>query len=240
MMARWRWGWGWSEAALQAYLEELKGRRVNFNTDPATMTRENGWTVDGTDQVIGHEPPGPPLPDGVFHRAREGVIHYDFSDPRIVVGHFDPRAPLVGRNMLLEIKVLGLHFLNGCRVHSVREENDSARTLFGYRYDTLEGHIEQGFEWFLLTKERATGEIRFQIEAHWRLGQFPNWWSRLGFLLIGEHCRALWRRRAPERLRELAHQPAQQPVAAPGELAHRGDAEPRRTSPTGSSVRRAG
>ena len=28
-----------------------------------------------------------------------------------------------------------------------------------FRYDTLEGHIERGYEWFLLTKDHATGGI---------------------------------------------------------------------------------
>src|SRR5437588_13012186 len=93
-MALWRFGRGWSEETLKAYLQELEGRCVNFDADPETMTPENGWTVDGTDKPIGAEWPGPPLPDGVFARARSGVINYDFSDPRIVVGHFDPRAPL--------------------------------------------------------------------------------------------------------------------------------------------------
>jgi uncharacterized protein (UPF0548 family) len=228
-MALWRFGRGWSEETLKAYLAELARRPVNFTAEPETMVPENGWKVDGAETQLGIEPPGPPVPDGLFERAKQGVINYDFSDPRIVVGHFDPEAPLVGRDMLLEIKVWGLRFLNGCRVHSVREESSPSHTVFGFRYDTLEGHIERGCEWFLLTKRHDTGEVWFKIEAHWQLGQFPNWWSRLGFKLIGEHYRTLWRHRAPQRLQELAPQPAQKPVAAPGELAHRGDVAPQRT-----------
>jgi uncharacterized protein (UPF0548 family) len=236
-MALWRLGRGWSEETLKAYLAELARRPVNFTADPESMVPENGWKVDGAETRLGEEPPGPPAADGLYERAKQGIINYDFSDPRIVVGHFDPDAPLVGRDMLLEIKVWGLRFLNGCRVHSVREERTPALTLFGFRYDTLEGHIEQGLEWFLLTKRHDSGEVWFKIEAHWRLGRFPNWWSRLGFVLIGEHYRTLWRHRAPQRLQELARKPAQKPVAAPGELAHRGDAAPQ---PTEGSEEAAG
>jgi uncharacterized protein (UPF0548 family) len=228
-MALWRFGRGWSEETLKAYLAELAKRRVNFTADPDTMIPENGWKVDGAEVSLGAEPPGPPVPDGLFERACQGIINYDFSDPRIVVGHFDPDIPLVGRDMLLEIKIWGFRFLNGCRVHGVREESTPAQTLFGFRYDTLEGHIERGYEWFLLTKLHPSGEVRFKIEAHWQLGQFPNWWSRLGFLLIGERYRTLWRHRAPERLQELARRPARRPVAAPGHQAHRGDVTPERT-----------
>ena len=230
-MALWRFGKGWREEAMQAYLAELRGRSVNFDVPVAEMTAERGWTVDGSDECLGAEPPGPPQPDGLFARARQAVAHYDFSDPRIVEGHFDPRVPLPGRDMLLEMKVLGFRFLGGVRVHSVRDEADGTGSRFGFRYDTLEGHIERGYEWFLLTKDHRTGEVRFQIEAHWRPGDFPNWWSALGFRLFGEHFRRAWRWRAPRRLRELAHKPATAPVAEPGELAHRGDESPQRTSP---------
>jgi uncharacterized protein (UPF0548 family) len=229
-MALWRFGRGWPEATLRRHLGDLARRPVNFTTSPDEMTAANGWTVDGDDVVIGLEPPGPPLPDGLFARARQALISYDFSDPRIAVGHYDPRAAFVGRDMLLEIKVLGFHYLNGVRVHSVRDESDDHRTTFGFRYDTLEGHIEQGFEWFVLTQNHETGQVRFRIEAHWRLGQFPNWWSRLGFLVIGARCRELWRRSAARRLRRLAHRPAAAPPPASGHLAHPGDAAPRRTT----------
>lgn len=228
-MALWRFGRGWSEETLKTYLKSLKTRPISFTVPVEAMTLENGWTVDGSEDALGYETAGPPVVEGVFQRARQGLINYDFSDPRIVVGHFDPDAPFVGRDVLLEFKVLGFHFLGGCRVHSVRDETDEERTTFGFRYDTLEGHIERGFEWFLLTKQHATGEVVFKIEAHWQLGQFPTWWSRLGFKLFGEHYRKKWRHEAPLRLKEVAHRPAQKPTAAPGELAHRGDVTPQRT-----------
>ena len=216
---------------MRSYLAALKDRPVNFDAPIEQMTAEHGWTIDGSDDEIGTEPPGPPTPDGVFARAQQAIINYDFSDPAIVMGHFDPATPVKGRDMLLELKVLGFRFLCGVRVHSVREEYDHDTTYFGFRYDTLVGHVEQGFEWFLLTKDHATGGIHFQIQAHWRPGTFPNLWTRAGFLLIGEHYRTLWRHRAPERLRKVAHQPVTAPVAEPGHLAHRGDPTPARTEP---------
>ena len=230
-MALWRFGGGWSERAMRQYLDALESRTVNFDVPLEQMTVANGWTIDGSHDEIGTEPEGPPVPDGIFARAKQAIINYDFSDPSIVTGHFDPATPVVGRNMLLEIKVLGFRFLNGVRVHSVRDEYEHDTTYFGFRYDTLEGHIEQGFEWFLLTKDHATGGIHFKIEAHWRLGDFPNLWSKVGFKLIGEHYRTLWRHRAPERLRRIAHQPVAAPVAPPGQLAHRGNESPERTQP---------
>lgn len=231
-MALWRFGGPWPEKTMKRYLADLAQRKVSFSGPVEEMVPENGWSVDGSDTRLGTEPPGPPEPDGLYAHARQGLINYDFSDPSIIVGHFDPAQPFVGREMLLEMKVLGFRFLSGCRVHSVRDEVGESGTLFGFRYDTLEGHIEHGFEWFLLTKNHETGEIRFKIEAHWRLGEFPNWWSRAGFFLLGQHYRKVWRDRAPQRLRDLARRPVQAPVAAPGGLAHRGDPKPRLTTPS--------
>ena len=229
MATPWRFWRGWSEDELREYLAELRDARPNFHERPQRMTPEHGWKVDGADRVIGCEPPGPPVPDGIFERAKQAVVNYDFSDPRIVVGHFDPAAPLANRTILLEIKSFGPRFLAGVRVHTVRDESDDSRTSFGFRYDTLEGHFEQGFEWFLLSKRHVSGEIRFRIQAHWRMGDFPTWWSRLGFLVLGQWSRARWRRLAVERLQRLAPRPPETPVAEHGRLAHRGDRTPRRS-----------
>jgi uncharacterized protein (UPF0548 family) len=220
---------------MRGYLAALKDRPVNFDTPIEQMIVSNGWTVDGSEDEIGIEPEGPPVSDGVFGRAKQAIINYDFSDPSIVVGHFDPETNPVGRDMLLELKVVGFRFLCGVRVHSIREEYEGNTSYFGFRYDTLAGHVEEGYEWFLLTKDHATGGIHFKIEAHWRMGQFPNWWSRIGFMFIGEQIRSMWRHRAPERLRKVAHELVTTPIAVEGGLAHRGNDTPVRTSPDTSS-----
>ncbi|MGZ3457591.1 MAG: DUF4126 family protein, partial [Archangium sp.] len=65
------------------------------------------------------------------------------------------------------------------------------------------GHIEAGREWFLLSKDHRSGELRFHIKAAWREGRFPNWWSRLGFELVGRRYQRAWHHLAHLRLREL-------------------------------------
>src|SRR5690242_3441603 len=99
-MALSRFGRGWPENIMKAYLADLADQPVNFDTPIEDMVPEKGWTVDGIEEPIGREGPGEPEPDGFFSRARQGIINYDFSDPRIVEGHFDPDTPFVGRNIL--------------------------------------------------------------------------------------------------------------------------------------------
>lgn len=201
-MAEWRLGRGWSDAELEQRIAELRRRPRNF--DPAEpKTLERGWRFHRSDTAVGRERAGPPEQGGAFERAVEAITQYEFSDPRIVVAHFDPADRLEERFMLLELKPLMLRFLTGVRVGAVRRQEDPSETIFGFRYDTLAGHVERGWEWFLLTKSHATGEIRFRIEADWMPGDFPNWWSRIGFGVVGVHYQRRWTRRSHVRLRRI-------------------------------------
>jgi uncharacterized protein (UPF0548 family) len=222
----WRLGRGWSRRALQGYLAEMSRRPLNYAAFAEQMTPDHGWIIDGVSDTIATEPAGPPQDEGPFARARQGLINYDFSDPRVVEAYFDAAAPLLGRTMLLEMKVLGvLRFLGGVRVDAVRDEQDEDRTRFGFRYDTLVGHFERGMEWFLLEKQHSSGVIHCTIQAHWQPGDFPTWWSRLGFLLIGRYIREFWRRQAITRLRHLTSQALSVSSPARGPV-HRGSASP--------------
>jgi hypothetical protein len=166
-----------------------------------------GWNRYHSEAIIAREKPGPPLSDGPFHRMEVAVANFQFSDPGIVVGHFDAHGRLLGRRMLLEMTAVRvLHYLAGVVVSDVRFEEQNGRHVFGYRYDTLEGHIERGSEWFLLTKNTETGEIEFRIEAAWLPGDFPNWWSRLGFKLLGPDYQKRWHHSAHQRLHRIAHE----------------------------------
>jgi uncharacterized protein (UPF0548 family) len=213
-MAEWRFFRAWSSQALKARLDALASKARNFDAVEEEMTGEGGWHHYHSEAVIAREPEG----DTFFARARAAVAGYQFSNPSIVVAHFDPATPLLHRRVLLEIKVLGLHYLCPAVVTRVRDEP----AVYGFRYDTLEGHIERGVEWFLLTKNEA-GEIRFRIEARWQRGELPNWWSRLGFILLAGHYQRRWHRQAHRRMSLLAHygSTARPPRDAAG-LTHQG------------------
>jgi uncharacterized protein (UPF0548 family) len=164
------------------------------------MTVERGWTRDGVTARLGPEPPGRPAPGGSFERARRVLETFQFSDPRIVAWYFDPAVPFASRNLLHEIRAVGLRYLCGVRVVELRSEELNDRSSFVFRIVTLEGHIERGTEWFLLSKDHATGEVRFSIKAIWRPGQFPNWWSWIGFRCVAPIYRRIWHRHAVARL----------------------------------------
>jgi uncharacterized protein (UPF0548 family) len=195
-MAEWRLWSSWPPASIKTRLDRARTARVTVDAVEEEMTGARGWHHYHSEAVIAIDEAG----DDRFARARVALANYQFSDPGIVRAHFDPAEPLLRRCMLLEIQVLGLHYLCPAVVNQVREERD----VFGFRYDTLEGHLERGVEWFLLTKN-ALGEIRFRVEARWQKGQFPNWWSRIGFIVLSGYYQRKWHRRAHHRLSLLAH-----------------------------------
>ena len=195
-MAEWRFGRSWPPEAIKARLERARTLPLNFHAAEQEMNGDSGWHHYHSEALIARESES----ERAFDRARVALTNYQFSDPGIVLAHFEPGAPLLHRRMLLEIQVMGLRYLCPAVVNAVRDEKDT----FGFRYDTMEGHIESGLEWFLLTRN-ADGEIRFRIEARWRRGQFPNWWSRAGFWLLSRHYQRKWHRRAHRRLSLLAY-----------------------------------
>ena len=202
-MAEWRFGRSWTPEELEGRLKGVRSAHLNFSINEASGPFAKGWHRYSSEAVIGLESVGAPAPDGPFERAWTAIQNYRFSDPRIVTGHFDPRASLLGRTLLLEIKVLGLHYLCGVRIGAIRERVKAGSYIRGFRYDTLEGHLEEGSEWFLLGKVEKTGEVWFRIHASWRPGQFPNGWSRIGFHLLARRYQLAWHRLAYLRLRQI-------------------------------------
>ncbi|WNZ62531.1 DUF1990 family protein [Myxococcus sp. MxC21-1] len=227
-MIEWRWFSGWTEEEMVPRLARARTLARNFPEVSGEMTLQGGWSQVHSESVLGRESPGRPVPGGLFERAQQVLETFDFSDPRIVAWHFSDEEPMQGRTVLLELRALGqqLRYLCGVRVGGTREEHDEGCSVFGFSFETLHGHIEAGREWFLLKKEHESGEVRFHIEAAWRPGQFPNWWSRLGFAMVAPRYQRAWHRLTHVRVRELAlkHPELVGQLASHGRLAHAGHA----------------
>jgi uncharacterized protein (UPF0548 family) len=185
-----------------ARLPELAGTGPASESEAA---RDPSWHHYYSEALIAREGLGTPEPGGAFEIARRGIAEYAFSDPEIVQAHFDQSHPLQDRGMLLELKILGLRLLCGVTVRAVRDEQSAASSTWGFRYDTLEGHVEAGAEWFLLSKVHATGDVRFRIQAAWHEGTLPNWWTRIGFQVLARRYQRAWHRASYVRLRTLVN-----------------------------------
>ena len=197
----WRWGSGFRREELEERLAALAHCRSSGPVSDAEDAHDASWHHYYSEALIAREKPGPAEPGAAFERARSLIADYSFSDPSIVRGYFATGSALKGRAMLLELQVLGLHFLCGVVVRETRDEVSETRSVFGFRYDTLEGHLESGAEWFLLSKDHASGEVSFRIQAAWRQGDMPNWWMALGFHALSRPYQRAWHRQAYQRLR---------------------------------------
>ena len=159
-------------------------RRRGYNYDPARLDAY-AWRVDDLRQPLPAEPPGPPVPGGSFETARRLMLGYEFADPSIVHAYYDPREPLEGRTMLLELRLWGLLRVHvGTRVSAVYDEMRDGAHVWGWAYRTLEGHLEQGQMDWQVWKRPDTGAVEFRIHAYSRRAPDANPVLRLGFRLF--------------------------------------------------------
>jgi uncharacterized protein (UPF0548 family) len=115
---------------------------------------------------------------------------YRMADPAIVRATWEPSAPLLGREMLLQLRLYRvLSTRVGVRVTRVWDEDrivdGRAARVFGYVYATLPGHVEQGRMDYEVLEWRDDGAVEFRLRAHWRPSGEGRPWTRLGFRIFG-------------------------------------------------------
>jgi len=133
---------------------------------------EGHWHVDSGTARLGREGPGPPEHGGLWEAACRLVGEYEFADARILRGVYRRNSALLGRNMLLEGRFFGLRFYFGVRVTGVIDEErgagDGPERVWGWCYQTLEGHLEQGRLSYEVIKHLTTGQVAFRVAGYSR------------------------------------------------------------------------
>jgi uncharacterized protein (UPF0548 family) len=194
-------------ARIQRRLAALASKPVNFDASQIDMADPPpGWTVDRRCQPLPSEAPGEPEAEGSWRIARRLIRGYEFADPSLVRAHYDPNRPLEGRDMLLELRALGLaKIYAGTRIVHVYDEErvrDGRRArVFGWAYRTLEGHVEQGQMDWQVWKWLDTGEVQFRVHAVSRTASIHNPFIAVGFWLLKGHERALFLNSTDRRMR---------------------------------------
>lgn len=192
-----------------ADLAALRGAPLNFEPQPlAAYTPERGWHADALRQTLPGELPGDPAPGGAWEVARRLMEDYRMADPRIVRATWDRRAPLLGREMLLELRLYRVLSVRvGVRVTRVWDEErtvDGRRArVFGYEYATLRGHVETGRMDYEVCKWAGDGAVEFRLHAHSRASQDGSPVIRLGFRLVGRREQVRFYLRCCERMAVL-------------------------------------
>jgi uncharacterized protein (UPF0548 family) len=190
----------------------LRGVPLNFEPRPlAAYTPDRGWHADALSQRLPGEGPGDPAPGGAWQIARRLMEDYRMADPAIVRATWDPHAPLLGREMLLELRLYRIVRVRvGVRVTRVWDEErvvaGGRARVFGFEYATLRGHVEMGRMDYELYKWRDDGAVEFRLHAHSRASEDGPRWVRLGFRLIGRREQVRFYRRCCERIARLTAQ----------------------------------
>jgi uncharacterized protein (UPF0548 family) len=192
---------------LRERLVELSALPVNYDAGALDLAHPpSGWTVDNRRQPLPAEPPGEPVPGGSFELARRLINRYEFADPSIVRAYYGSEDPYPGRDMLLELRALGLVKIHvGVRVCDVydatREVSGRSVRIGGWSYRTLEGHVERGQMDWQVWKWLDTGEVEFHVHAVSRPAPIANPVIRLGFRLLRRRERALFLDSTDRRMR---------------------------------------
>jgi uncharacterized protein (UPF0548 family) len=178
------------------------------------------WHVDSGETVLGQEGPGDPERAGPWATACLLVGQYEFADARILRGVYRQDAALLGRNMLLEARFFGLRFYLGVRVTGVidktRDSGHGPERVWGWCYQTLEGHLEQGRLSYEVIKNVTSGQVTFRVAGYSRPAPISNPVVRLGFRLFGRRTQQRFYRNIQRRLADLvAAAQRGQPLPAP-------------------------
>jgi uncharacterized protein (UPF0548 family) len=188
-----------------AALDRLRHRQVNY--DPALAPQDGRadghWHVDSDDIVIGREPPGPPAPGGAWETGCALVREYEFADPRILRAVYRRDSELAGRDMLLEGRFFGLRFYLGVRVTGLIDETRDTERVWGWSYQTLQGHLEQGRLNYEVIKDLTTGRVMFRVSGYSRMAPIPSPAVRWGFRLFGRWTQQRFYLAVQRRMRDL-------------------------------------
>lgn len=203
-----------------AQLERIEDLELNFDPAALSSVKRDAWHVDDYCRALPPEPPGEPVPSGSFETAKRLIRNYDFADPRRIRAYYRADAALEGRDMLLEIRYLGLRVRVGVRVGVVFDEvRDIAKRrvrVFGWAYRTLRGHLERGQMDYQVWKWIDTGEVEFRIHAVAQKARSRSPFLDLGFHIIGRHEQVQFARRCAERMERLVEGRLDGVLAVPG------------------------
>jgi uncharacterized protein (UPF0548 family) len=182
-------------------LEDLRHRQVNFDEDELDGP---GWHHDVVRHALDPEAPGDPEPGGTWEVACGLVREYEFAAPEIIRGVYRYSAPLLGRDMLLEGRFVAVRFLFGTRVTQVHDtvRAEGTERVWGWSYDTLEGHLERGRMSYEVVKHLPTGRVEFVTRGWSRRAELGPV-LRAGWATFGRAMQLSFYRRCGGRLARL-------------------------------------
>ena len=159
-----------SDAALAAMVDQARSTPLSYRAGLLhRVANERNWFVDRHREVVGHGTDD-------FDAACESLRQWaKFRQPWT-----RPALPLaairVGETVGYSARVLGAWWSYCCRIVDVIDlPGPDGDRQFGLDYGTIRGHAERGEERFLVTLDRETGDVSFELFAMSRPGRWFTW-----------------------------------------------------------------
>jgi uncharacterized protein (UPF0548 family) len=161
-----------------------------------------------------------PLPRGSWEVARRLIEEYRMADPAIVRAAWDPSAPLLGREMRLQLRLYRVLSVRvGVRVTRVWDDDRivdaRAARVFGYEYATLPGHVEHGRMDYEVIEWRDDDAVEFRLHARSRPSGEGPLWVRFGFRIFGRREQVRFYFRCCDRMARMTARELQLPDDPP-------------------------
>ena len=148
-----------SSDLIRTFLADQAKLRFTYPAVGATATTPPpGYTVDHTRMRLGEGA-------AVFKLATAALRRWDhFRLPWVEAWSPDPVIG-VGTPVAVLARVLGLWWLNACRVVYLVDEEREQVQRWGFAYGTLPGHAESGEERFQIEWDQTDGGVHYDILA---------------------------------------------------------------------------
>lgn len=188
------------EDAIAAMLRDetasLSYAEVGATADPGALARLAArYTIDHRRFPLGqgHQ---------TFERARAALFAWRGFDIPWLTLHGRDRPVHFGQNVATETRVLGLWFVNPCRVVHL-EDGDDGWNRVAFAYGTLAGHVACGEERFSVRLDPASEAVELEILAFSRPARMLTrigrpWMRRIQRRFAADSADALSRALAPE------------------------------------------
>lgn len=162
-----------SPAAVRDFLAAQAPLGFNYPEVGATATAPPpGYAVDHTRAKLGEG-------EAAFLAAKAALARWEQFRLGWVELHPTDAPPATGAAVAVAARVLGVWWLNACRVVYTFDETEPV-CRFGFAYGALPGHAESGEERFQVEWDRADGAVWYDVVAFSRPNRLL---ARLGYPL---------------------------------------------------------
>jgi len=163
-------------APMRDFIETEKNRPFSYPETGHTRHENyvSGYDNDFNFIELGHG-------EAIWQAAKTAIRQWKMFPERWACIFPDDTPIREGETVAMSAQVLGLWWLNSCRIVYVIENERQ----FGFAYGTLPGHVERGEELFLVEKT-PDDKVRYVLKAFSR----PRFWmARLGYPLVRQYQR---------------------------------------------------